>query len=90
MLGPYVLKAVTQPRQRLGITENALPVPLILSGAVFLLNGILSAVMTWVLVHALMLVVCWMEPYCIQVLRARLAYPQTRRQVKAGGSVYGA
>ncbi len=90
MLSPHVLKTVTQPRQRLGMTENALPIPLILSGGIFLFFGVLSAVIAWIILHSVMVIVCWMEPYCMQVIRGRRAYPKTKRHFKTGGNIYGA
>ena len=90
MLTPYVLTTVTAPRQRLGISEPAMIIPVMATGCMyFLIGGLLMTCLTWFIAHMAMVVVCYLEPHYMYLRRGR-RYPKTARRVDGRGAVYGA
>ena len=90
-LTPHVLKAVTSPRQRLGISESALVVPFMVTILAYLLSGgrLWAVPMAWLMAHGVMAVICSIEPHYMYLRRGQ-RYPKTRRRVNGKGAVYGA
>ncbi len=87
---PYVLSLVAEPPQRLGTSQSAFIYPVILSILVGVLLGIVEAFIAFIGLHILMIILYNQDPYFIEVLRARLKYKRTKRQLPRGGNLYGA
>lgn len=87
---PYVLSSVAEPSQRLCTSQSAFIYPVTLSILVGVLVGMVEAFLAYIGLHALMVVLYYQDPYFIEVLRARLKYKRTKRQLPQGGNLYGA
>ena len=87
MQRPYVLTTLTLPRQRLGVSENALAFSLALGAIAYLCFDLMLGIVSWLIGHAALMVVCHFEPHIILILRARLLYKKTQRFIR--GNHYG-
>ena len=89
MQRPYVLITLTLPRQRLGISENALGLSFALGTIAYLVFDLMLGIVCWLIIHSVLIVICHFEPHIIPVLRARFLYRRTARVVDEGHH-YGA
>lgn len=88
MQRPYVLTTLTCPRQRLGISENALGLSFALGTVAYLVFDLMLAIVCWLIIHIILMVICHFEPHIIAVLRARFLYRRTAR-LYGEGNHYG-
>lgn len=86
----YVLSSVAQPPQRLLASQSALPLSMIIAGIAWFLMNEVTAIISYILAQGAIIALSSHDPYFVEVMRARLKYKRTKRQLPQGGNLYGA
>ena len=86
----YVLSSVSEPPQRLLVSQSALPLPMIIAGMMWFLTNEMVAIGAYILSHGAVIALSSYDPYFVEVMRARFQYKRTKRQLPQGGNLYGA